>query len=962
MSIASESVSSPSRPTSPVAGQQDSAATAARPFRFTWDPASRRAGPGSVVSEGTDARGDYFGQQATRHDLLAGSTTSLALGALPAEWSSSKHGFHAISTVLNNPHKRQAPPKAHSHLPTVPPADLPRVRRKDFDSYLRGVTPEWERFQRSTQLGRDGVASLEGPSPGPSTSAVPPTPMPVTPMTPRTPRPQPGRALPPLETVPQVFFEPSFTLGDPRTFKLVTSSDGDDDADPSALSYSLPLLEKLSHHADTIEQHLVREISLRSTSFFAALGNLNDLQTESERCLDRIAHLRGLLKDVDDNSAKKGLEVVSREAKLRNIARMKEGIRMLGGVVDMTAVAKGLVNTGQWGQALEVLDQMEVLWETGRERKRDSPGAVTSPSLKAASPPASTKANGQAGPSTLASIPESPSSATTPAPQAILPISSLSAFSALPSHLQALTLEIAQSLTAEVVAALKDDLVDRISTDIGDSEAQARLSSRFKDRLRPLLHGLVRTRGVRGPVDPWRESVLSQVKEVVSSHLPAGVDVDSSDAAATEPVRNMSHAEFIVFARKLYRTLLNCIEGLQTQNVIIMEVLEPLITEQTPIDTTAMVEDLADILSSATELGNARMGKVVLARSEQHTKLDLPDFMTFFQESWDFVVKCEVICRRMTVGLRGVIVSQAKSFLQAFHQARISQSAEFVHDEQWSASPVMPETQHLVSMLLDASVRDPPEWILKPNSSSESAPQTLAVNGTASTSPPVPPPTSPTPLSPSKPAANGSAAAAKHLRIEDRTYFAVASTVQVLTLLVDYLKVIVNLSMLTTETMSRVIEFMKAWNSRTCQVVLGAGAMRSAGLKNITAKHLALASQSLSIMISLVPYVRETFRRHLSPKQAVMLVEFDKLKRDLQDHQEEIHRKLIQIMGDRLAVHIKDLQAVDWAKPRPGVNAYMEMLVKETVTLHKVLTRWTSQPVVEVSFLLASVLTVARSS
>ncbi len=32
-------------------------------------------------------------------------------------------------------------------------------------------------------------------------------------------------------------------------------------------------------------------------------------------------------------------------------------------------------------------------------------------------------------------------------------------------------------------------------------------------------------------------------------------------------------------------------------------------------------------------------------------------------------------------------------------------------------------------------------------------------------------------------------------------------------------------------------------------------------------------------MISLVPYVRETFRRHLSQKQAVMLVEFDKLKR-----------------------------------------------------------------------------------
>ena len=70
----------------------------------------------------------------------------------------------------------------------------------------------------------------------------------------------------------------------------------------------------------------------------------------------------------------------------------------------------------------------------------------------------------------------------------------------------------------------------------------------------------------------------------------------------------------------------------------------------------------------------------------------------------------------------------------------------------------------------------------------------------------------------------------------------------------------------------------------------------------------ALASQSLAIMISLIPYIRETFRRHLSTKQAVMLIEFDKLKRDYQEHQNEIHAKLIAIMGDRLTAHIRTLQ------------------------------------------------------
>ena len=78
------------------------------------------------------------------------------------------------------------------------------------------------------------------------------------------------------------------------------------------------------------------------------------------------------------------------------------------------------------------------------------------------------------------------------------------------------------------------------------------------------------------------------------------------------------------------------------------------------MDVTALQEELTDILSSAAELANARASKVVSVRAEQHTALDLPSFCELFNESWDFVVKSEVICRRMIVGLRGTIVSQVR--------------------------------------------------------------------------------------------------------------------------------------------------------------------------------------------------------------------------------------------------------------------------------------------------------------
>ncbi|TCD63552.1 hypothetical protein EIP91_005298 [Steccherinum ochraceum] len=954
-------MSDSSRPVSPVGELPNisSAASGQRPFRFNYDVGRR--GPASV-SETTEGRGgDYFASSAAPGHAFHPSETSLALGALPTEWSSTRHGFHAISTVVNNPHKRSAPPKAHSSIPAVPPADLPRVRRKDFDSYIRTVAPEWERFEKNAEQGRQGAPQLDGPS---SSAHPPPLGPDGLPSTPRTPRIPLGRPLPPLESVPDVYFNPKFNIGDPLTFNAVTglgNLDFLDFTDPSTLAWSQPLLEQLSHHADTIEQHLVREISIRSTSFFAALSNLQDLQSESEQCLDRISNLRGLLKEVDEKGAKKGLQIVRVESKLHNVGKVREGVKMVGGIVEMTGVARSLVAAGQWGEALDVIEGLTALWERDPEEV-----------LASAQPtPSTTKdPRGSPLPTVMESPPASPQ-APLPKPKKpalSVPLSSLNAFASLPTHLRELTMEIASSLTSEVLNILRRDLEERIDSDGETAVKQNGTRMSLKDQLRPMLHSLMRTNGVLEAVAAWREDAIGVVKTVLKTRIPL-FDLDDDDPQGLEKaqgLREMAHPSFMDMARLMYKSFLNCVEGLQAQTAIILEVLEDLRPSNSPVDISAVREALGDILSSAGELANAKASRVVNARSEQHTVLELPHFYTFFNVSWDFVVKSEVICKRMIVALRGVLVSQAKSFLQAFHQSRITQSAKLVEDEQWNPAEVLPPVQRMINLLIDASIHDPRELLLEP----PPAPPSRSTSPIPPNSPPpvVSPaltngggvyPSSPLPSpAPNRLSVNGSSPPqarrassnpGKHLKIEDRSYFAVAATLEVLLLLMDYLKVIINLPMLTTDSISRVIELLKAFNSRTCQVVLGAGAMRSAGLKNITAKHLALASQSLSIMISLIPYVRETYRRHLNQKQAVMLIEFDKLKRDYQEHQNEIHAKLIAIMGDRLTVHIRTLQGIKWdvAPQHEGVNDYMEMLVKETVTLHKVLSRYLPPSVVE---------------
>ncbi len=71
---------------------------------------------------------------------------------------------------------------------------------------------------------------------------------------------------------------------------------------------------------------------------------------------------------------------------------------------------------------------------------------------------------------------------------------------------------------------------------------------------------------------------------------------------------------------------------------------------------------------------------------------------------------------------------------------------------------------------------------------------------------------------------------------------------------------------------------LQVFNSRMCQLVLGAGAMQVSGLRSITAKHLALSSQCLSAYMALHPLLKPLLTATLpTPRLGLLLPEFDRL-------------------------------------------------------------------------------------
>jgi vacuolar protein sorting-associated protein 54 len=139
----------------------------------------------------------------------------------------------------------------------------------------------------------------------------------------------------------------------------------------------------------------------------------------------------------------------------------------------------------------------------------------------------------------------------------------------------------------------------------------------------------------------------------------------------------MTHQDFLALLRSILQGFWDCIEGLQALNGNITAVIEDtryvfLAYPTTgrslrscrpaalPSELTAIRDSLFDTLSSTAESTNVLTSKVLSARADQHVKSELREFVEIFNECWSFVVRCEVTCKRMIVGLRGVVISQVR--------------------------------------------------------------------------------------------------------------------------------------------------------------------------------------------------------------------------------------------------------------------------------------------------------------
>lgn len=798
----------------------------------------------------------------------------------------------------------------------------------------------------------------------------------------------------PLSTIPGVYFEDDFHLENPRTFDVVSERSevvrptpgGTDDQKNSngsavgprkALATNAILQEKLSWYMDTIEVHLISAISTASSSFFAALGSLRELHSEAADSVARIKQLREELEALDKEMALGGLEIVNKRRRRENLKQLGDAVRQLKSIVEGVSRCESHVDSGEVERALDAMDALEklihgeqtvgdakVLNISRQEHIRDLSGAT--------------------------------------ALQGVDNDLTVLRFRIGKTFESRFILSLLGDLRRHIESASVNDTLHRWSNASqrsrgGHSREQSiypsylTTNNEFRSDLLSNLNGLYRANHASPATAAYRDAVLHEVKSIIKRPLPSSNDDDTDSVMSMSTVggtRQRSQQErSTVLARnlrnldpgaaeetlvKIYVGVGETLRRLGTQVKVLLDVTStldgsspvssptcgPRSPPRTPNigsiesrvssdksreernESSRQIQeelhqalDMSNLLGQAVDIAQNQIVKVLKVRTDQSVRQKPTRFLRYFTLNLLFANECEAVSGRSGTALKNVVNSQIKEYIQLLGNSQQQALAQGMDSDLWAAKDFNESDAVHLSLILEGGDRDPEAWnvgsqVWLPYDESNDSTLANGTNGNAA-------------------AADASQAANSREKIrpasiESESFLLPASATLCLRGLSPFLELITGIPSLTAEISAQLLSYLQLFNSRCTQLILGAGATKIVGLKNITTKHLALASRALAFVCALVPYVREFVRRHVGagPAASALMADFDRVRRALQEHQVSIADKLVEIMAGRATIHLKAMRAAAWDEPaeRP-LSPYMDTLTKETGTLHRVLSK-----------------------
>lgn len=279
----------------------------------------------------------------------------------------------------------------------------------------------------------------------------------------------------------------------------------------------------------------------------------------------------------------------------------------------------------------------------------------------------------------------------------------------------------------------------------------------------------------------------------------------------------------------------------------------------------------AAALSSAADLSEKSVSELLRLRREAHSLVTFDGMRQLWDTSLAFTHQLERFSGRKAYGLRSTLLAQAKGFVERRHESNVTALVAALDGERWVQCNVSAERQAALTRLCSG------------RAAFSSRKTTSGTEATATSGPS---------------AGSGGREKLTDAEVEGVRYKVVWSCLLLLGMITDDVACAAHFQTLATNVVGKVAELLRLFNTRATQLVLGAGAIHSAArLRSINAKHLAIVTQCIALVLTVMPHIRAALMAQLPARQHALLCDLDKIKADYKEHSEKILGKLVSIIG-----------------------------------------------------------------
>lgn len=410
-----------------------------------------------------------------------------------------------------------------------------------------------------------------------------------------------------------------------------------------------------------------------------------------------------------------------------------------------------------------------------------------------------------------------------------------------------------------------------------------------EDKLICIVSGLLRQKNFSF-IETYRDEAIVAIRALIKQLVIEVISTSDDERCLTgagEVAQCLTIGEWILLLKKATALLLGLLQRIKRVLDVMHQVSEASAgkcaingdmvddvfdneTFLSESDHKKVEEKLKDVIHSICNYCSERCANLISSQSLEKHVASAEEIQSLSEIIRTFSVGCEELSGTQRIPLTAALQAQATKFGNKFHTERKSKLSLLLDNERWKQVDVPAEYQLMIDRIADGDF----SWTKNEINSQKQA--------------------KPAPV----------------LYVDSEPFMLVNSALILVQIISEYCQCASSLPMISTQLSRHLIDLLRTFNSKCCQLVLGAGALRVAGLTTITTGNLALVSRSLKLVIWFIPRIKGHFQQleikqtsnsnnepatNVTPNNFINSG-YDTIEKDLYSHIKEVESKVLTIV------------------------------------------------------------------